>query len=343
MPTIVISDASTSLAVDSSHFTLRAKGKRIGRIPPTMMDRLIIHDGVEVSRKALDRLGKLGVPVTFLGREGRVQARLMPSWRLDAAPRLEQARIWHDPALRLRLASRFVDAKIANAAATLRRHAGNHPSAELNDAISAIRGLRSKVTAAPTIEGLMGLEGLAGRYYFAVFQRMLRAPWAEFTGRTRRPPLDPVNAVLSYCYAVLHNEIHALAEAAGLDPAIGYLHSINTNRANLALDLVEPFRSVLGDRLTLRLINLGTLKPEHFYTKTPQPGVWIDHEGRMAILKVVDQWSRACDETLGTGMPSPGGLLTREVDRFASHASRGDLMNFVPHYHDPSDSKACPE
>lgn len=342
MPTIVISDASTSLAVDSSHFTLRSKGRRIGRIPPTMIERLIIHDGVEVSRKALDRLGNLGVPVTFLGKDGRVEARLMPSWRLDAAPRLEQARVWHDPALRLRLARRFVDAKIANGAAILRRHSGNHPSPELNDAVAGMKRLRPRAAAAGGIEELMGIEGLAGRIYFGVFSRMLRAPWAGFSGRNRRPPLDPVNAVLSYCYAVLHNELHSLAEAAGLDPAIGYLHSASTKRPNLALDLLEPFRAILGDRLSLRLINLGTLKEEHFDSRTPQPGIWINYEGRMSILKEVDSWSRQCDEELEAGWTSPGGLLTREVDRFAKHAAEGRLPEFVPHYQNPEDAAAVP-
>jgi CRISPR-associated protein Cas1 len=342
MPTIVISDASTSLAVDSTHFTLRAKGRRIGRIPPTMIERLIIHDGVEVSRKALDRLGNLGVPVTFLGKEGRVEARLMPSWRLDAAPRLEQARIWHDPALRLRLARRFVDAKIANAAAVLRRHSGNHPSPELNDAISEMNRLRPRSASATAIDELMGIEGMAGRIYFGVFARMLRASWASFGGRNRRPPLDPVNAVLSYCYAVLHNELHSLVEAAGLDPAIGFLHSASTKRPNLALDLLEPFRAVLGDRLSLRMINLGTLKEEHFQSRLPQPGIWINYDGRMVILKEVDSWSRECDEALGEGWISPGGLLTREVDRFAKHASEGRLAEFVPHYQNPGDASAAP-
>lgn len=343
MSTIVISDPSTSLAVDQSHFTLRSNGRRIGRIPPPMIDRLIVHHGVEVSRKALDRLATLGIPVTFLTREGRVSARLSPTWRLDCAPRIEQSRIWLDPEKRLRFAARIVDAKIANAAAVLRRHAGNHPDPELSEAAGELREIRPRLAEVGSTDELMGLEGTAGHRYFGVFRRMLRAPWAEFPGRRRRPPTDPVNATLSYCYAALQHEILALVEAAGLDPAIGYLHSVKTTRANLSLDLMEPFRPLLGDRLALRLINLGTLKPGNFQSSASQPAIRIDLEGRLAILKEANEWTRAADDSYGPGLRSPKGLLIAEVDRYAKLAHEGGLDRFVPHYLDPKDAPPVPD
>lgn len=342
MPTIVLSDTKSTLSVDQSQFTLRSQGRRYVRIAPTLVERVIVHHGVEISRKALDRLSSLGIPVTFLTREGRVQSRLSPSWRLDASPRIEQSRLWLDPSLRLRMARRFVDAKVCNAAAMLRQHAGNHPNPDLNTVIGQLRKLRPKIASSATIDELMGMEGMAGRYYFGVFRQTLRAEWVEFNGRNRRPPLDPVNAVLSYSYAVLGHEMHAFLEAAGLDPAIAYLHTVNTSRPNLSLDLIEPFRPILGDRLTLRLINLGTLKPEHFETRAPQPGIWITYDGRMAILKEIHDWVNQYDATLEQGMASPQSLMLREVERFVSLAKKGSLDTFVPHYHQSKDADQCP-
>lgn len=328
--TIAITSPGTQLSVDSSHFTLRAGGKRIGRIPPSMIGQIVVHHGVEVTRKAMDRLGNTGVPVTFLGRDGRVQARLVPPWKYDAAPRLEQARCHLDPVLRFRLARRLVDAKIANSAAMLRRHGSNHPDQALKDAYRKLKKLRQDLGAAETIEQLMGHEGYASRVYFQVFPLMLRAEWATFTGRNRRPPKDPVNAVLSYCYGVLTNDALCLAESAGLDPYVGFLHGAEARRPNLALDLIEPFRPVLADRLALRLINLGTLKPCHFERDERNGAVYINFEGRSKILEVYAEWSRLIDDEIATGLSSPKGMLRSEVDGFARSARAGDLLGYSP-------------
>jgi CRISPR-associated protein Cas1 len=323
------------------HFTLRSAGKRIGRIPPTMIRQMIVHHGVEVTQAAMERISALGVPLTFLNREGRISSRLCPPWRNDPAPRLEQARAHLDFHTRLLLARRWVDAKLANAAAVISRHASNYPDPELLRAAAKIRKIRSRAAQCKSIDRLMGYEGAAGRTYFSVFNRMLRADWAEFTGRNRRPPRDPVNALLSYTYAILANELQALIEGVGLDPYIGFLHGSASRRASLALDLMEPFRPVLADRLCLRLINLGTLKPEHFQDNLPQPGILLTRDGRLAVLDAVVPWSDQCDDTLSTSLNSPRGLLTREVERLAA-AAKGDLSSFRPFYLLPEDIEKCP-
>ena len=183
----------------------------------------------------------------------------------------------------------------------------------------------------------MGYEGTAAKTYFSVFKQMLRAPWACFQGRNRRPPLDPVNALLSYTYAVLTREMLALIEGFGLDPYIGFLHRVEARRPSLALDLIEPFRPVLADRLCLRLINLNILTIAHFENRKPQPGIFLNAEGRRAVLEAVIPWSDQCDETLGQNHPSPRSLLTREVDRFAKAAREQSLLQFLPYYLIPKD------
>ena len=335
--TIVLSSQGTQLATDSSHFTLRSSGKRIGRIPPTLIAQMIIHHGIQVSSTALERLGTLGIPTTFLDREGRVRSRLCPPWKHDATPRIEQSRVFLNPSSRLQLARRLVDAKIANSAAVLTRHSGNHPDPELNRAAGRLRKIRRRARNSNTIEKLMGYEGIAARIYFSVFSRMFRPLWATFPGRNRRPPLDPVNALLSYTYAILTHQMLARIEGVGLDPYIGFLHRVEARRPSLALDLIEPFRPVLADRLCLRLINLNVLRPEHFEDRKPQTGIFLNADGRRAVLEAVVHWGDQCDETLGDNHPSPQGLLTREVDRFAKAAREQSLLHFQPYYLIPKD------
>jgi CRISPR-associated protein Cas1 len=335
--TIVLASQGTQLATDSSHFTLRSSGRRIGRIPPTMIGQVIIHHGIEVSHTALERLGTLGIPTTFLNREGRVRSRLCPPWKHDAAPRIEQSRVFLDPAARLQVARRLVDAKIANSAAVLTRHSSNHPDPALNSAASQLHKFRRQAHASDDNEKLMGYEGAAARLYFSVFSKMLRPLWATFQGRSRRPPLDPVNALLSYTYAILTHQMLARLEGVGLDPYIGFLHRVEARRPSLALDLIEPFRPILADRLCLRLINLNVLRPEHFEDRKPQPGIYLNTDGRRAVLEAVVSWGDQCDETLGESHPSPQGLLTREVDRFAKAARDQSLTGFQPYYLIPKD------
>jgi CRISPR-associated protein Cas1 len=338
MPTIYIRNPDTTLAVDSSYFTLRSNGKRIGRIPPTMVEQVIVEHGVEITRTALDRLGTLGIPVTFLGKEGRVQARLVAPWKPEPHMRLGQAAAHFDTALRLRLAQRWVDAKLANAGTILRKHLSNYKDERLSAIAHELRAYRERVLRADHIPCLLGVEGSAARLWFEALGHMLRTPWLTFSGRNRRPPRDPGNAVLSYSYAVLAHQILACTESVGLDPYIGYLHQPNDRRPSLVMDLMEPFRPALGDRLMLRLLNLGTLKQEHFHEPEGSAnGVRICPEGRAAVLQVLVGWVNECDDTLGRDMPSPGGLMLKEVERFAKHATAGTLAEFIPYHLDPAD------
>lgn len=338
MKTIYIRDSNTTLSVDTSYFTLRAHGRRIGRIPPTMIEQVIVEHGVEITRTALDRLGNLGIPVTFLGKEGRVQARLVAPWKPEPHMRLGQAAAHFDPAVRQQLARRWVDAKIANAITVVRKYLSNYKDERLSQIIRGLVGFRDRVFETDNLPCLHGVEGSAARLWFEALGHMLRAPWLTFSGRNRRPPRDPGNAVLSYSYAVLSHQILACTEAVGLDPYIGYLHVPTDRRPSLVMDLLEPFRPALGDRLMLRLLNLGTLKQEHFHEpEGPANGVRICPEGRAAVLQVLTAWVNECDDTLGPGLSSPGSLMLKEVECFARHANDGTLANFIPYHLDPSE------
>ncbi len=344
MPTIVISDSSTTLSVDQTHFTLRSNGRKIGRIPPGIIDQVVVFHGVDVARSALSRLGSMGIPVTFLDRESRVESRLVPAWKFNALPRLGQAKAFFDPSQRLLLARRFVHAKLCNAAAILQQHAGNHPETNLGSIASQIRQFAASLPNAMTIAEIMGIEGIAGKQYFSGLSRMIRVEWTEFRGRNRQPPLDPVNAVLSYAYAVLAHQLMAYLESVGLDPYIGFLHSIELRRPVLALDMMEPFRPVLGDRLMLRLLNLGTLRQEHFEeSRGSGHGIFINYPGRMALLQVFAEWSQSCDEALGEGFHAPGYWLLKEAERFEKLARHHTLEQFVPYYLQPRDAEQCPK
>lgn len=337
MPVIFIRDPRTTLAVDASSFTLRRRGRRIGRMPPSMMEQVVVAHGVEISRNALDRLASLGVPVTFLDASGRVQARLVAPWKPTPEVRIGQVAAWINPELRLRLARRWVDAKIANCQTLLNRFRSNHSDETLTTIATELRKHRDALPQASDIASLLGMEGCAARLWFSALGDMILPKWIEFKGRNRRPPRDPTNATLSYSYAVLSHQLHSAVETVGLDPYIGCLHSIDSRRPGLVMDLLEPFRPALGDRLMLRLLNLGILKQDHFHQPEGSAnGVRINSEGREAILEMLVDWMQACDEewSAGKNPTAPGFLLQREAERYARHAATGTLPDFVPYHLD---------
>ena len=160
----------------------------------------------------------------------------------------------------------------------LKGYQKHHPQSFSQDELKQLEILSQQSTTATTNETLLGIEGAAAAAYFKLFGRMLKPPW-KFEGRNRRPPKDPVNAVLSYGYVIIGSQIQSLLDGAGFDPYLGFYHATVYGRPSLALDLLEEFRHVLVDRLALNLFNLGILNEEDFYVP-PEGGVYLSTSGK---------------------------------------------------------------
>lgn len=304
MRTFVITSPDTLLSVDRTHFTLRSKGRKVARIPPIMLAHVVVGAGVEVTRKALTRMVDTGVGVTFLDATGRNRSRLLPPWKNTPEVRLGQYRCHKDPARRLAMCRALVGSKVEAQLALLQRAQSNHANEPLAEAIAALKTTPARLAAAGSVAEAMGIEGWATKTYWSAFGSMIRAPWAEWTGRNRKPPKDPVNAALSYGYAILLNRVLCLLEAAGLDPYIGVLHETTGRHPAFGLDVMEPFRAALVDRTVLRLINLHQLREEHFGKAAFDPAVLLQREGRLLLLEALDHESRkAGDSFYANGTP----------------------------------------
>lgn len=327
--TIVVSLAGTTLSVDQSHYTLRSKGRKIGRIPPAMVDHLIISAEVEVTRKALERLMTTGVAVTFLNHQGRCASRLSPLFRNTPEVRIGQFRAWECREKRLQVAQDLVKAKIKNGRALYEAFRKNYPDPAIKKAAADLKSCLEKVDVATTQNELMGVEGWAARIYWGAFGSLIRDESIAWEGRNRRPPKDPVNAALSYGYAILLNRIITLIEASGLDAWIGFLHETSGRRPSLALDLMEPFRPAIVDRLVLRLLNLGKLQAHHFYR--PQvlgETVHLNREGRLVLVEAFERMLPNCAESGFQEVSSLQGALNTTIAEFRRLAREDALENF---------------
>jgi CRISPR-associated protein Cas1 len=270
---------------------------------------LLLHGNTSVSTPALLALMRRGAPVLWHGFDGRLVGQTLGLGGQPAALREAQYAAAHGDAA-LAIARALVGAKLANSRRLLIRRLGAGDSATRQ-----LASLAARAAGATSLDQLRGLEGAAARAYFASWPRLLAGsqPHLQFAGRTRRPPADPLNAALSYLYAVLHGRCVAAAIGAGLDPMAGFLHERRAGRSALALDLMEPFRPLLVDAPLIAAANNGELPPTAF--ETAESGGWrLNAAGRRAALSLFERrLSQRSRERGAAGQPTSGQPTYRDA------------------------------
>jgi CRISP-associated protein Cas1 len=249
------------------------------RVPLIKVDQVVVFGDSTLTSPALAALLTQHAEVCFLTSYGSFIGRLSPEFSKNSLIRLEQHRAHNDPARSVALARAFVTGKLNNLRTLLLRTNRKRDEAALEAAANTIKNALDQVALvhsdgapppdpshpqADTPQGrLLGLEGAASAAYFGVFDRLLLDDWG-FARRTRRPPTDPINALLSYAYTLLMHQVSAAINIVGLDPYVGYLHSSQYGKPALALDVMEEFRPVIADSVVLTLVNNGMIKRADF-------------------------------------------------------------------------------
>ncbi|WP_119352500.1 CRISPR-associated endonuclease Cas1 [Azohydromonas sediminis] len=264
MSTLYVDRKGVAVRLDGGTLVFEEGGARVGAVPLGPLERVILRGDVHLQASVLGRLGELGIGVVVLTGRKAQPSLLMPRPHNDARRRLAQLRQAQDERFKLAVARELLQRKARAQLRLLqeRAEADLMHRYELRTAASRVQAAAATLAQAETLPALRGAEGAAAQAYFAGYQ-VLFAPSLKFSGRNRRPPRDPVNAVLSLGYTLLHAEAVLQTYAAGLDPFVGFLHDLDFGRESLACDLVEPQR-VGVDRLVLRLFRERELLPEHF-------------------------------------------------------------------------------
>ncbi len=227
------------------------------------LSALILIGRVSVTAQAQRLLLDSGVPAAFLSKRGACLGRLEPARGSAVHLRLAQYAAFTNPDARLTLARRVVRNKLQAMTSLVRRYRSNHPDKQLAHLDASLASHIASAESAGSIAELLGIEGSATRAYFAGFATMNRSK-LHFPGRQRRPPRDPINAMLSFGYTLLATEAAALAAALGLEPYLGVLHDPSPRRPALAMDVIETFRHLVVDRVVLTSINTGRFKQADF-------------------------------------------------------------------------------
>jgi CRISPR-associated protein Cas1 len=264
------------------------KDKRLGESRLFETSQVALFGSVQITTQALSEALDRGIPVLFFSMGGWFKGLAHGMMHKNVELRLAQYRAAQDPAQALKFAATWVAAKIRNCRTLLMR---NHPDPP-SEIIESLNRLARDAGRVDSLASLLGVEALAAKQYFSVFDGMLKrkpegGEWRfDFNGRNRRPPRDPVNALLSYGYALLAKELTVTALAVGFDPFLGFYHQPRYGRPSLALDLMEEFRPLVADSVALNVINNGILTPGDFIRRGP--ACMLTPEGRKKYLRAYE-------------------------------------------------------
>ncbi|MGE9294568.1 MAG: type I-C CRISPR-associated endonuclease Cas1c [Puniceicoccales bacterium] len=288
--TLFVTQEGTYLHRDGAAVEVRQEGKSRLRVPLHNLDGICCFAwDCTASAALLAACAEANVTVSFHTPSGKFQAATRGFTSGNILLRRAQYRASDDPPSTLMIARNMVAAKIANARQVLLRATRDHGSrdpAQAERLSLAAEQLSHRVRfalAAEELDSLRGVEGDAATFYFAAFPDLMTQTALTLSGRQRRPPSDPVNALLSFCYTLLMHDCRSALEGCGLDPQCGFLHRDRPGRPSLALDLMEELRSPVADRVTLTLINRRQLAPKDFETRE-NGGVYLKPDARKTVF-----------------------------------------------------------
>ncbi len=333
--TLFVTTQGAWLSKDGETVSIRVEGEMKLRVPIHLLDGIVCFGAVTMSPFLMAHCAESGVGISFLTENGRFLARVEGAVSGNVLLRRTQYRWADDPDRSADLARAFVLAKIANGRLVLQRGARDHPATAppLKPAVASLARSLTDVDEAESVDSIRGFEGDAARTYFGAFDHLIVSedPVLRFGGRSRRPPRDPVNALLSFVYTLLLHDVRSALEAAGLDPQVGFLHRDRPGRPGLALDMMEELRPFLADRLVLSLINRRQVRADGFEHRETG-GVWMDEGTRKTVLFAYQERKKEeirhpyLDEkcTVGAVTHLQAILLARTI--------RGDIDGYPPFF-----------
>lgn len=290
MPPLYVSTQGARLACRVRRLVVEKDDQVLTTVPAAHVSQVVLLGNVSITPPALSFLLAQGIEVVFLTVDGRYKGRLVGAERGNGLLRLRQYARVSDPDWSLGVARALVTAKLHNLRTLLRRYARRTDAPEKESALTTaadqLSDLIPQAERARTLNSLNGVEGRGSAVYFSVFRHLIAVPGWRFEKRARRPPPDPVNALLSFGYTLLTRQMEWAVWTVGLDPYLGFLHQAEYNRPSLALDLIEPFRPILVDSLVLRCLNNEILRPDHFEEDPEGPyPVRLGDEGRSRFIR----------------------------------------------------------
>lgn len=337
--TLYVMTQGAYLSLDHETVRVEVGGELKLQVPLHHLGSIVTMGNVMISPFFLGKCADDGRAVAILDRNGRFKCRMVGKTSGNVLLRQEQYKTGQDEAKTTAIAASMTAGKVKNARNVLLRSAreADDPAEEkrLRKSADIQADALFHLKTSRDADHVRGLEGEAAAAYFDVFTLMMKPAERDslpMNGRNRRPPLDPVNALISFLYTLLLNDCISALESVGLDPQMGFLHVPRPGRPSLGLDLMEEFRSFWADRLAITLINRKQVTIEHF---EPRPGgaVYLNEKGRKEVVSAYQKRKQEEVDHPLLAEKTPIGLLPHLQARLLARHLRGDLETYVPYIH----------
>lgn len=333
--TLFITSEDAYLTLDGENVVVNRDQSPVGRFPLHTLTSILSFSYAGASPALMGACASRQINLTFCSPRGRFLARVSGQSQGNVLLRRTQYRIADDPFQSSTVAGMFIQGKIYNARQVVARTRRDHPlrvkEETLRTACDTLKTLQEEVSQAASLEQLRGLEGVAASTYFGVFDQLILNGKEDFYfhGRNRRPPLDRVNALLSFAYSILAGDCASALESVGLDAYVGFLHRDRPGRTSMALDLMEELRAPMADRFVLTLLNNRMFTPQEFQVRESGAVILTDN-GRKLFLQ---QWQKKKQEQITHPFLEeklPWGLVPYVQALLLARYLRGDLDGYPP-------------
>lgn len=334
---LYIISTDSYLSLEGEGIAIRKEDKVSMQLPLHNLENIVCFNYQGVSPALMGACAERNIGLCFLSPQGRFLARISGKIKGNVLLRKKQYALSEKENDCLPIATSFLLGKIVNSRKVIERALRDHAMLvdvkALAQASAALRQIIKTLPACHSISDLMGFEGSAAKIYFSVFDYLILQQKEDFyfKERSRRPPLDNMNSLISFLYTLLTNEAISALEVVGLDPYVGFLHQDRPGRPSLALDLMEEFRSILSDRLALSLVNRRQITGKGF-TKKEGGGILMDEDTRK---EVINAWQeRKKEEVIHPFLKEkmPLGLIPYVQALLLSRHLRGDLDTYPPYF-----------
>lgn len=355
--TLYITSDEAYVHKERETFVVEVDNRKVFQAPVHSIENIVCFGFKALSPALMAFCAENNVGISYLSENGRFLARVSGAQQGNVLLRKAQYAMSDSEPRSLSVARPIIAAKVANYRNLLLRHQRNHPPGEdLPDeaqmfqgetdakpetdevASGAVRsvaevmgGRLSDIQRAETLDELRGIEGECAAMYFGVLSALIKVKDFEFTVRSKRPPLDPANAVLSFLYSILVNDVRSALETTGLDPQVGFLHQLRSGRPSLALDIMEEFRAYLGDRIMLNLINLKQVSIKDFEIRESGE-VRMSDDARKTVLTAYQKRKQEEITHPFLGEKMTIGLLPHIQAQLLARYIRGDMDEYPPFY-----------
>jgi len=310
-------------------------GNEKKRFPLHNLDGIICFGNIRLSPFLIGACGEKGITISYLSENGKFLGRFSGKVSGNVLLRRRQYHHADSPQISAQIAGNMITGKIFNANSVLKRFLRDHPERDeggkIGETISRLKSSLNCLRKTPELEAVRGIEGDGAAAYFALFNTLIlkQSEYFTFSGRTRRPPMDRINALLSFVYTLLYHDMISACESVGLDPAVGFLHRDRPGRNGLSLDLMEEFRPFFADRLVFSLVNRQQINPEDF-KEHASGAVYMKENPRKTVVEAYQKRKKEIITHPFLKEKMPLGLLFYYQALLLCRFIRGDIDEYPP-------------